>query len=97
MTKDAPTAKDAAFADAKASVDRAVKTASSNYPLRLGPALYDAFARHGLFVDRVFHTSHPPVITAIFPTYEGRAAHRDASLGAQDFAIGKNAPPATPA
>lgn len=79
------------FAEAKARLDRAAATASPNYPLRLGPALHDAFAKRGLFVDRVFHTSHPPVITAIFPTYENRAVHRDPRLGPHEFAIGKSA------
>jgi|APMI01.1.fsa_nt_gi hypothetical protein len=75
--------------DIKARLDAALKTASTNHALRLGPALYDAFQREGWFVDRVFHTSHPPVVTAIFPTYEDHAVHRDARLGGHDFALGK--------
>ena len=81
----------AAFADIKARLDRALKTASANYPLRLGPALHEAFAREGLFVERVFRTAHPPVVTAIFPTYEDRAVHRDATLAPDEFALGKSA------
>ena len=75
----------------KARLDLALKTASANYPLRLGAALHEAFAREGLFVERVFRTAHPPVVTAIFPTYEDRAVHRDATLAPDEFALGKSA------
>lgn len=82
-----------ALAALKTRLDRDLATASANHPLRLGGALYDSFAAQGLFVDRVFHTSHRPVVTAIFPTYEDRAVHRDASLGPHDYAIGKKVAP----
>ena len=80
----------------KARLDLALKTASANYPLRLGAALHEAFAREGLFVERVFRTAHPPVVTAIFPTYEDRAVHRDATLRPEEFAVGARGAGAAP-
>lgn len=80
---------DPRLADIKTHLDAAMKHASINSALRFGTELYDAFAREGWFVERVFHTSHPPVVTAIFPTYEDHAVHRDPGLGAFEFAIGR--------
>lgn len=79
-----------AFAALKSDLGRRLRAASPNHALRLGPALYDLFAREGLLVERVFRTAHPPIVTAIFPTYEDRAVHRDATLGADDYALGKS-------
>lgn len=84
-----------ALAALTSDLNRKLKTASPNKALRLGPALYDLFLREGLLVDRVFHTTHPPLITAIYLTYEDRAVHRDLTLGANDYALGKSAPDKT--
>lgn len=89
----APPAQDASAFDAlKARLDSDLAAHRGDVPLRLGARLFAEFHARGLLEERVFKTAHPPLLTAIHPTYADRAVQRDDTLAPGAYAFGKSAP-----